>query len=223
MASAAARYAKDNTSPFEDQIAAAAAWTQGNTPAPGMMSGLAEARLLEALIVAGGARHVLEIGTFTGVGALAIAAALPADGRVTTVEVDQDIAAVARRHIDASPNGRRVELIVGDALETIVGLQGPFDVVYIDAWKADYPAYFDAVLPKLAESGVIVADNLFRDGAALDPTAEDGGTIGIREFARRVQQDERVHNVLLTIGDGVMLAWRRTAGERSLERLAQTR
>jgi caffeoyl-CoA O-methyltransferase len=211
VASAAARYAKENTSPFEDQIAAAAAWTQANTPAPGMMSGLAEARLLEALIVAGGARHVLEIGTFTGVGALAIAAALPADGRVTTVEVDQDIAAVARRHIDASPNGRRVELIVGDALETIVGLQGPFDVVYIDAWKADYPAYFDAVLPKLAESGVIVADNLFRGGAAFDATAEDEGTVGIREFARRVQQDKRVHNVLLTIGDGVMLAWCRRA------------
>lgn len=223
VGSAAARYAEDNTSPFDGPLAAAAAWTQGNTPSPGMMSGLAEARLLEALIVVAGARHVLEIGTFTGVGALTMAAALPADGRVTTLEVDQDIAAVARRHIDAGPNGDRIELIVGDALETIASLEGPFDLVYIDAWKADYPAYYDAVLPKLAERGVVVADNLFRDGAALDPTAEDGGTIGIREFARRVQQDERVHNVLLTIGDGVMLAWRRTAGERSLERLAQTR
>jgi caffeoyl-CoA O-methyltransferase len=213
VASAAARYAEENTSPFDGQIAAAAAWTQGNTSAPGMMSGLVEARLLEALIVAGGARHVLEIGTFTGVGALTIAAALPVDGRVTTVEVDEDIAAVARRHIDASPNGRRVELIVGDALETIVGLEGPFDLVYIDAWKADYPAYFDAVLPKLADRGVIVADNLFRSGAALDATAQDDGTVGIREFARRVQHDERVHNVLLTIGDGVMLVWRRPGGE----------
>ena len=124
-----------------------------------------------------------------------------------------DIAAVARGHIDASPVGARVELIVGDALATIAGLDGPFDLVYIDAWKADYPAYYDAILPKLAERGVVVADNLFRDGAALDVTAEDEGTVGIREFARRVQQDTRVHNVLLTIGDGVMLAWRRQAGE----------
>jgi caffeoyl-CoA O-methyltransferase len=176
------------------------------------MSGLAEARLLEALIVAGGARHVLEIGTFTGVGALAMAAALPADGRVTTLEVDEDIAAAARRHFDASPNGHRVELIVGDALEAIAGLEGPFDLVYIDAWKADYPAYYEALVPKLAERGVIVADNMFRGGAALDVTAEDRGTVGIREFARRVQKDKRVHNVLLTIGDGVMLAWRRPAG-----------
>ena len=179
-----------------------------------MMSGLAEARLLEALIVAGGARRVLEIGTFTAVGTLSMAAAVPADGRVTTLEVDADIAAVARRHIDASPHGRRVELIVGDALETIAGLEGPFDLVYIDAWKADYPAYFDAVVPKLAERGVIVADNLFRDGAALDPTAQDEGTLGIREFASAVQRDVRMRNVLLTIGDGVMLAWRRPPGEQ---------
>jgi caffeoyl-CoA O-methyltransferase len=214
VASAAARYAEDNTSPFDGSLAAAAAWTEGNTPAPGMMSGLAEARLLEALIVVGGARHVLEIGTFTGVGALTMAAALPADGRVTTLEVDEEIAGVARRHIDASPYGRRVELIVGDALGTIAGLEGPFDLVYIDAWKADYPAYYDAVIPKLAERGVIAADNLFRDGAAIGPTAEDDGTVGIREVARRVHQDERVHNVLLTIGDGVMLVWRRPAVEQ---------
>jgi caffeoyl-CoA O-methyltransferase len=214
VAPAVVGYGEDHTSPFDGSLAAAAAWTQGNTPAPGMMSGLAEARLLEALIVSGGARHVLEIGAFTGVGALAMAAALPADGRVTTIEVDQDIAAVARRHFAASPNGRRIELIVGDALELIAGLEGPFDLVYIDAWKADYPAYYDAVLPKLAERGVVVADNLFRDGAALDATATDEGTVVIREFARRVQQDERVHNVLLTIGDGVMLAWRRPASER---------
>jgi caffeoyl-CoA O-methyltransferase len=207
ISSAAVSYADDSTSPFGGALAAAAAWTQGNTPAPGMMSGLAEARLLEALIVAGGARRVLEIGTFTGVGALTMAAALPADGRVTTLEVDEEIAAVARKHFDADPNGRRIELIVGDALGTIAGLDGPFDLVYIDAWKADYPAYYEAVLPKLSGHGVLVADNLFRNGAALDAAAADPGTVGIREFARRVQQDERVHNVLLTIGDGVMLVW----------------
>jgi caffeoyl-CoA O-methyltransferase len=207
IAAAAERYAEEHTSPFVGEVATAATWTQGNTSAPQMMSGLAEARLLEALIVTGGARRVLEVGTFTGIGALTMAAALPADGHVTTLEVNEDTAAVARRHIDASPVGDRVELIVGDALETIAGLEGPFDLVYIDAWKADYPAYYDAVLPKLAERGVIVADNLFRGGAALDPAAEDEGTVGIREFARKVQEDERVHNVLLTIGDGVMLAW----------------
>jgi caffeoyl-CoA O-methyltransferase len=213
VASAALRYASEHISPFEREVAEAAAWTRDNAPGAGMMSGIAEARLLEGLIVVGGARRVLEIGTFTGVGALTMAAAMPADGRVTTLEVDVDMAAVARRHIEASPYAGRIELIVGDALETIAGLHGPFDLIYLDAWKSDYPAYYDAVLPKLADRGVLVADNLFRGGTALDHTAGDEGTVGIREFARTVQQDERVHNVLLTIGDGVMLAWRRP-GER---------
>ena len=101
--SAAVRYAEENTSPFDGPLAVAASWTQGNTAEPGMMSGLAEARLLEALIVVGGARRVLEIGTFTGVGTLTMAAALPADGRVTTLEVDEDTAAVARGHFEADP------------------------------------------------------------------------------------------------------------------------
>ena len=173
-----------------------------------MMSGVGEARLLEALIVVSGAQRVLEIGTFTGFGTLAMAAALPAGGTVTTLEVDEEIAAAARRHIDSSPFADRIELIVGDALETLERRDGPFDLVYIDAWKSDYPRYFEAVLPKLAERGVIVADNLFRHGLALDPGVTDESTAGIREFAKRVQADERVHNVLLTLGDGVMLAWR---------------
>lgn len=209
---AAERYALGHTTAFSGPLAAAAEWTQGNTAAPQMMSGLAEARLLEALIIVGGAQRVLEIGTFTGVGTLAIAAALPGGGRVTTLEVDTENAAAARRHFAASPYADRIELIVGDALESLADLRGPFDLVYIDAWKADYPAYYDAVLPKLGERGVIVADNLFRAGAALDPAAEDPGTIGIREFADRVQNDNRVDNVLLTIGDGVMLTWHRPAG-----------
>ena len=213
IARPAVEYAERHTSPFSGALASVAGWTQANTDAPGMMSGLAEARLLEALIVVGGARRVLEIGTFTGLGALVMAAALPSDGHVITLEVDEQRAAVARRHIDASPHASRVEVIVGDALETLSRLGGPFDLVYIDAWKADYPAYYEAVLPKLSERGVIVADNLFRNGLALTAENEDSGTLGIREFARRVQEDDSVHNVLLSIGDGVMLVWPRPAGD----------
>jgi caffeoyl-CoA O-methyltransferase len=213
IAPAAVGYAEEHTSPLGGPVASAAAWTEDNTSSPGMMSGLAEARLLEALIVVGGARNVLEIGTFTGVGALTMAAALPEGGTVTTLEVNPDTAAAARRHIESSAHGSRVKLIVGDALESIAELEGPFDLVYIDAWKADYPAYYDAVMPKLAERGVIVADNLFRSGSALEATDPDEGTVGIRTFASRVQNDARVNNVLLTIGDGVMLAWRRPQGE----------
>jgi predicted O-methyltransferase YrrM len=135
--------------------------------------------------------------------------ALPPGGRLTTLEVDEENAAAARRHIEASPYADRIELIVGDALETIAGLEGPFDLVWIDAWKSDYPAYYDAVLPKLTDRGVIAADNLFRGGTALDPSVQEESTLGIRAFAEHVQADDRVDNVLLTVGDGVMLAWRR--------------
>ena len=210
---AAAAYADAKTSPFAGPLAGAARWTAGNTPSPGMMSGLVEARLLEALIVVAGARRVLEIGTFTGVGAMTMAAAVGPGGTVTTLEVDEKTAALARRHFDSSPVGDRIELIVGDALQTISQLDGPFDLVYIDAWKSDYPAYYDAVAGKLSDRGVIAADNLFRDGATLDPDAHDEGTVAIREFADRIQRDERMHNALLTIGDGVMLAWRAPAGD----------
>ena len=210
IAGAAVAYAEAHTTPLEGRLREIAAWTSANTDAPQMMSGTAEARLLQALIVVSGARRVLEVGTFTGLGTLAMAQALAPGGALVTLEVDEERAAVARRHIEASPQRERIELILGNALETIPGLDGPFDLVYIDAWKADYPAYYDAVLPKLAERGIIVADNLFRGGQALDSQPGDEGTAGIREFARRVQEDDRVDNVLLTVGDGLMLAWRRS-------------
>ena len=205
-------YAEQHTTALHGQLAELADWTQAHTASPQMMSGLAEARLLQALIVASGARRVLEIGTFTALGTLAMAAALADGGLITTLEVDPDTAATARRHIAASPHAARVELIEGDALTSLGELDGPFDVVYIDARKSEYPAYYEAVVPKLAPSGVLVADNLYRAGRALDPAAADEDTVGIREFARLVQADTRTDNVLLTVGDGLMLAWRRPPG-----------
>ena len=204
---AVAEFAAAHTTPFDGAPAAASDWTRANTPWPEMMAGLPEARLLEALIVISGASSVLELGTFTGVGALTMAAALPPGGRVVTLESDPDNAAVARRHIAASPVADRIDLIEGDARETLTHLPGPFDLVWIDAWKADYPRYLDLVLPKLAPRGIIVADNLFRDGAALPPASDDESTRGVLDFARRVQEHERLHNVLLTVGDGLLLAW----------------
>lgn len=183
ISEAAEEFAATYTTPFDGALAAASNWTYANTSWPGMMAGLAEARLLEALIVVSGARSVLELGTFTGVGALAL------------------------RHIAASPLADRIELIQGDARETLPRLPGPFDLVWIDAWKADYPRYLDLVVPKLTPRGIIVADNLFRDGATLPPATDDEATRGVLDFARRVQEHERLHNVLLTVGDGLLLAW----------------
>jgi caffeoyl-CoA O-methyltransferase len=204
---AAEEFAAAYTTPFDGPLAAASNWTRSNTPWPEMMAGVPEARLLEALIVVSGARSVLELGTFTGVGALAMAAALPLGGRVITLERDPDNAAAARRHIAASPVGNRIELIEGDARETLPQLPGPFDLVWIDALKADYPHYLDLLLPKLSPRGIIVADNLFLDGATLPPATDNEATRGVLDFARQVQEHDRLHNVLLTVGDGLLLAW----------------
>jgi caffeoyl-CoA O-methyltransferase len=208
IASQAAAYAAENTTPFDAAAETIATSTRESLPNAGMMSGLAEAHLLEGLLVVGGARRVLEIGTFVGLGAVSMAAALPPDGHVITLEVNPDTAAIARRNIDDSGYGDRIELIVGDALETLDRLEGPFDLIYIDAWKNDYPAYYERVLPKLAERGVIVADNMLQHGRAFDPEADDDSARGVRTLAQQVNDDPRVHNVLLTIGDGVMVIWR---------------
>ncbi|HEV3129223.1 MAG TPA: class I SAM-dependent methyltransferase [Solirubrobacteraceae bacterium] len=209
ISAAAEGYAAEHTTPFDGQLAEVAAWTREHTDVPQMMSGLAEARLLQALIVVGGARRVLEIGTFTGLGALAMAAALPGGGKLITLEIEPERAARAAEFFAQSPFGERIELIEGNALETLDGLDGPFDLVYIDAWKSDYPAYYEAVIGKLADRGVIVADNMFRSGGVLDPSSQDEGIRGLRQFAQLVQNDDRVVNVMLTVGDGLMLAWRR--------------
>jgi caffeoyl-CoA O-methyltransferase len=208
VSDAAERFAERHTTGVHGQLAEVAAWTRENTPWPGMMAGVPEARLLEALIVVGGARRGLEIGTFTGFGSLIMAAAMGEGGHVTTLEVDEEMAAVARRHIEASPYAGQIEIVLGDALDSLARLDGPFDLVWIDARKSDYPAYYDAVVPKLSPRGVIVADNVFRAGEVLDPAARDAGTDAMRSFAQRVQDDPRVHNVLLTVGDGLMVAWR---------------
>ena len=213
VAGAAEAYALAHTSPAEGLLEQVAHFTERETRSPAMMSGLAEARLLELLIVASGARRVLEIGTFTGFGTLTMAAAVGPSGRVVTLEVDSDMAAVARRHFDASEYADRIELIVGPALDTLPRVQGPLDLVYIDAMKSQYPEYYEAVVDKLGQRGVIVADNLFRAGAVLDEGPGDEGTQAMRAFAQRVQDDPRMHNVLLTVGDGLMVAWRSPEAE----------
>jgi caffeoyl-CoA O-methyltransferase len=202
------RYAAEHTTPPPPHLAGVAEVTHEKTASPQMRSGLVEARLLEALVVAAGATNVLEVGTFTGYGALAIAARLPADGRVTTIESDEEYAALAREHFAASPHADRIDLRVGDAREIVPALDGPFDLVFIDAWKPDYAHYYEAVLPKLADRGLIVCDNVLWSGAVLDEDDDSENTRALRAFNDHVQADVGVHNALLTVGDGLMVIWR---------------
>lgn len=203
------RYAIEHTSRPDEAVAALRAVTETSTRAPQMMGGPVEVKLLEALVVATRATRVLEIGTFTGVTAISMASRLAPGGSVTTLEADPDHAEIARRHIDASAVADRIDLVVGDALESLERLEGPFDVVFLDAWKQDYPAYLELVLPKLAAHGVIVADNVLRHGTVLDPAPSDPAAISLQAFADAVLADPRIDSALLTVGDGLLLIWPR--------------
>lgn len=194
-------YAVEHTTPLDDGLALVAETTRAEMPSPSMMSGRVEVRLLQALIVAARATRVLEVGTFTGFGALAMADALAEDGRITTIEADPRTAEIARRHLAADPRGEQVELLTGDALEVLRGLDGPFDIAYVDASKSEYGGYLELILPLLAPHGVAVFDNTLRRGRVLDPGDD------VAAFNARVQADPRVRNALLTVGDGLLLVW----------------
>jgi len=176
---------------------------------PQMLSGVLDGGLLTAFVHATRARLVLEIGTFSGYSSLAMASALPPGGRIVTCEIDEAAAAVARRHFGSSPLGERIDLRLGPAMETIAKLEGPFDLVFIDADKTGYRDYYEAVLPKLAAHGVIVVDNTLWGGRVLDLTEDSESTVALREFNEHVLADERTDCVLLPVGDGMTVIWAR--------------
>jgi predicted O-methyltransferase YrrM len=202
-------YAAERSTPELELLAAVAAETRAHLSDPQMMVGPLEGRFLEMLVHLSAARRVLEIGTFSGYSALSMAPALPAGGRIVTCEVDPETAAVARRHFEESPWADRIELRVGPALETIAGLEGPFDLVFVDAEKTEYRDYYEAVLPLLSERGVIAVDNVLWSGRVLDPADDSDSTRAIRAFNDHVAADDRVVAVMLTIRDGVTLIRRR--------------
>jgi len=175
---------------------------------PHMMVGPLEGRFLELLTFAVSATSVLEVGTFGGYSALAMAAGLAPGGRIVTCELSPEHAAFARRHIAASPYADRIEVVEGPAIDTIATLPGPFDLVFLDADKAGYRAYYEAVLPKLAPRGLIAADNTLWSGRILDPADTTADTIALRRFNDFLATDPRVVVVQATVRDGVTLVRR---------------
>jgi caffeoyl-CoA O-methyltransferase len=201
------RYCLERSRAEPQPLQALAEETRASMPGSGMLCGRVEGRLLKLLAQLVGARRVLEIGTYTGYSGLSLAEALPEDGRVITCELDPKHRDFAQRHLDASPHGRKVEIRLGPALATIATLEGPFDLVFIDADKENYPAYWTAVVPKVRSGGIIIVDNALWSGRVLAPS--DTESRAIDRLNREIERDERVENVLLTVRDGVHLARKR--------------
>jgi caffeoyl-CoA O-methyltransferase len=200
-------YAEAHTTPFAAAMERLHAEAAADLPYPSMLSGPVVGRLLETLVFALRPRLVVEIGTYAGYSALAMAGALPPGGRLVTLELDDAHAAFAQRHIAASPYADRIELVRGPALESLAALDGPFDLVFIDADKTGYPDYYEAALAKLAPTGLIVADNTLREGQVLAPAGESDRVIA--ELNDRWVADPRVIATQLTVRDGLTLIRRR--------------
>lgn len=151
-----------------------------------------QGKLLMLMARFGGARSILEIGTLGGYSTIWLARGLAEGGRVVTLEVDPAYAEVARVNLERAGVGDRVEIVVGDARETLAALSGPFDLVFIDADKEGYPEYFVRALELSRVGTVIVGDNVVRDGAVIDPATDDPRVIGIRRFNELVAAEPRV-------------------------------
>ncbi len=172
---------------------------------PQMVVGPLEGAFLKVMALAVGAKRVLEVGTFTGYSALAMAEALPNEGTVLTCEIDPDSAAFARRFWDKSPHGKKIEVRVGPALETLGTLTGKYDLIFIDADKANYVNYYRRALDLIGPTGVILIDNVLWSGRVVQARPRDESTKAIQELNRVVSSDPRVTAALLTLRDGVFV------------------
>ncbi len=178
--------------------------TYAECESPQMVVGALEGAFLGMMVAATGAKRVLEIGMFTGYSALAMAEALPDDGELIACDINEETSKIAQSFFDCSPHGKKITIKLGPAIETLGTLDESFDLVFIDADKENYYAYYEAVLPKLRTGGLILADNVLWSGDVLNPKSETDHALV--EFNKKVTEDARVENVLLTLRDGVMMA-----------------
>ena len=193
-------YAERYTSARADVFERLAAETNETQDAPQMMVGVIEGAFLSFLVGMTQAKRVVEVGTFTGWSAIAMARALPPGGRLVSCDVNEETTAVARRYAEEAGVADRIDFRLGPGVESLASLEGPFDLAFIDADKGGYIDYYEAILPKLAPNGVILADNtLF----GLDSEGETAQAIA--RFNEHVLHDDRVEAVLLPFREGVTL------------------
>ena len=171
---------------------------------PRMLSGHLQGRMLKMFCSMMSAKRILEIGTFTGYSALCMAEALPNDGELHTIEINDEMEEFLLRLFETNGFSSKIKLHIGDASQIIPTLDGMFDVVFMDGNKRHYVQYFDVVFPKLREGGLIIADNTLWDGHVLEDSS-DAQTVGIQKFNDLIMSDERVEKVIVPVRDGMTL------------------
>jgi predicted O-methyltransferase YrrM len=199
-------YAEKYTSDESEVLRSLREKTFGERDDKSMLSGFYQGRLLAMFSKMLAPKRILEIGTYMGYSALCLAEGLSADGKIITLDIDEETNAIAKSFWSKSAYNDRIEAHLGSATEIIPALDETFDLVFIDADKPNYANYFDLVFPKLRAGGIILADNVLWSGKVLDiETNTDENTIALRRFSEKIQADARVSNVLFAVRDGLMV------------------
>jgi predicted O-methyltransferase YrrM len=199
-------YIETHTSPEDEVLEALNLFTHRKVVHPRMLSGQVQGKFLEFISRMIQPSKILEIGTYTGYSAICLARGLKAGGKLITIEINDELSIVSEKFFKESGLADRIELLNENALEIIPSLEHSFDLVFIDAEKEQYSAYFDLVFPKVIPGGFILADNTLWDGkVAFDEKYKDSASVALREFNRKIQSDPKVENLILPLRDGLSI------------------
>jgi caffeoyl-CoA O-methyltransferase len=214
VAKEAGQYVADHTTPMSAILEELEHFTLTDTPYPNKLTGRVEGRFLQFVVQLSGARRVVDIGTFTGYSALAMAEVLPENGEILTIDNNPYFAKIAQDFFDRSPSGYKLSLRIGEALEVLKTLPDEkTDLVFIDADKQNYSAYYRESMRILRKGGLILADNALWYGRIFDP--KDDESRAMADFNELVKADGQAEKLLLTIRDGIYLIRKRNSVERN--------
>ena len=173
---------------------------------PRMLSGSYQGRLLSLLSKIIGPKSVLEIGTYTGYSALCIAEGLHKDGTIDTIDVNEELQNIQKKYFDKSGYGHKIFCHVGNALEIIPKIDNFFDLVFLDADKENYPAYFEMVIDKIVPGGILISDNVLWSGKVIDKNSSDIATKKLLEFNNIINNDKRLETIIIPVRDGLSVS-----------------
>ncbi len=198
-------YARLHTEPENDLLKELVRETHAMVLQPRMLSGHLQGRFLSFIAKVYQPSLILEIGTYTGYSALCMAEGLKAGGRLITIDVNEELETFTRSFFDRSPYKEQIDYRIADAAHEIPAIEGPIDMVFIDADKRNYALYFDLVIDKMRPGGLILVDNVLWSGKIIEEAAKDKSTQALRDFNTKVANDPRVEPFLLPIRDGLFL------------------
>lgn len=172
---------------------------------PRMLSGHLQGRFLSFFAKVCRPTNILEIGTFTGYSALCLAEGLNLDGRLITIDINEELETFTRSFFDRSEYKHQIDYRIADAKDELMKIDGPFDLVFIDADKCSYALYYDLIIDKMSPGGVILVDNVLWSGKIVDEHARDKSTQALRDFNQKCLDDPRVDKMLLPLRDGLYM------------------